>query len=157
MVHATVDEKGRQYFEQAQITRSPLSALVERWHPTNTNTIDEAVASEDTEHARTADHNAKDHTSAIIHSDSARDSGNEAETEEVTAFDGDSDDEDPYCDVVPQNAASRNDCTPWLSGWQLGDMVCKSDPIALPGKRGCDSDEEDDGCWGEWKRRRGGY
>ena len=157
-------DRDYQYLERRQTTRSPLSTLVELVYPTNFDTVDEAVASEDTEHAHTAGHNAKDHTSTLIHSDLARDSGDEADTEKVTAFDGDNDDEDPYRDIVPQNAASDSDCTLRLSGWQLGDMVRRSDTVVLPGKRGRDSDGENDGCWsgtqGErWarKRRRGEY
>ena len=133
-------------------------------YPTNTDTVDKAIASEDTEHARTAGHIANDHTPTFIQSNSARDSGNEADMEDIATFDGDSDDEDLCRDIVLQNAVSENDCTLKLSGWQLGDMLRKSNTIPISGKRGRDSDEDDGECWsGMWgeqrarKRRRAEY
>ena len=157
-------DRDHQDLERRQTARSPLSTLVERLITTNVNTVDEAIVSEDTICASTASHRANDHASALIHSDSARGSGNGADTEGVTAFDGDSDDEDPSRNAVPQNAVFENGCTMRLSGWQLGDMVRKSGTITLPGKRGRDSDEEDGECWsgtqGErraWKWIRGEY
>ena len=154
-----MDDRNHQDFERTQTTRSPLSTLVERCPQTNIDTVDEAVASKDTEYARTADYNTDDGTSTLINSDSRSDSGNEADTEDGTAFDWDNDDEDPYCDIVSRNAASENDYTLRLSGWQLGDMVRKSDPVALLGKHGRDSDGEDSESAFELrrapKRRRG--
>ena len=153
-----MDDRNHQDFERKETARSPLSTLVERCPLTSTNTVDEAVASEDTDYADTACYNTDDGTSTLINSDSRSDSGNEADTEDGTAFDGDSNDEDPYRDIVPQNAASENDCPVRLSGWQLGDMVRKSDPIGLLGKRGRDSDEDSESDFElrrALKRRRG--
>lgn len=78
--------------------------------------------------------------------------------EEGTAFDGSSDDEDPCRDVVPQNAAADDNNAVRFTGWVLDDIFRNSGAIALPGKRGRDSDEEDDGVffetYDEWRARK---
>ena len=121
---------------------------------TNTNTVDEVATSEDTEYACKAGYDTNNDVSTLIDPDSAFDRGNEADTEDGTALDVDSDDEDPCRDVVPQNAAPAHTNTGRITGWVAGD-------IALRDKRGRESDEDDDvyGFESRWalKRRRETY